>query len=160
MVERAGVEYFIGIGPRLRRFAGLFNCRRSFYASTDECIARIPREAVAGCTVLLKGARDYRFEKLAHALSRKSHTTVLEVDLDAMRDNLNYFRSKLSFGTRLVAMVKAASYGTGDFEVAQMLQHEGVDYLAVAFADEGVLLRERASRCPWWCSTPMPTAST
>lgn len=148
MVERAGVEYFIGIGPRLRRFAGLFNCRRSFYASTDECIARIPREAVAGCTVLLKGARDYRFEKLAHALSRKSHTTVLEVDLDAMRDNLNYFRSKLSFGTRLVAMVKAASYGTGDFEVAQMLQHEGVDYLAVAFADEGVLLRERGITMP------------
>ncbi len=148
MVERSGVDCFIGIGPRLRRFAGLFTCQRAFYASTDECIARIGREAVAGRTVLLKGAREYRFEKLAHALSRKSHTTVLEVDLDAMRDNLNYFRSKLAFGTRLVAMVKAASYGTGDFEVAQMLQHEGVDYLAVAFADEGVLLRERGITMP------------
>ena len=98
--------------------------------------------------MLLKGAREYRFEKLAHALSRKSHTTVLEVDLDAMVHNLNYFRSKLAHGTKLVAMVKAGSYGAGDFEVAQMLQHQGVDYLAVAFADEGVLLRERGITMP------------
>ena len=103
---------------------------------------------MAGRAVLLKGAREYRFEKLAHALARKSHTTVLEVDLDAMIHNLNYFRSKLDFRTRLVAMVKAGSYGAGDFEVAQMLQHQGVDYLAVAFADEGVLLRERGITMP------------
>ena len=73
---------------------------------------------------------------------------MLEVDLDAMIHNLNYFRSKLSFGTRLVAMVKAGSYGTGDFEVAQLLQHQGVNYLAVAFADEGVVLRERGITMP------------
>lgn len=148
MVARAGIDCLVGIGPRLKRYAGLFDCRREFYASTDECIARIDRSAVAGRAVLLKGARDYRFEKLAHALARRSHTTVLEVDLDAMIRNLNYFRSKLSPGTRLVAMVKAASYGAGDYEVAQMLQHEGVDYLAVAFADEGVLLRERGITMP------------
>ena len=73
---------------------------------------------------------------------------MLEVDLDAMTHNLNRFRSRLTFGTRLVAMVKAGSYGTGDFEVAQLLQHQGVDYLAVAFADEGVLLRERGITMP------------
>ena len=61
---------------------------------------------------------------------------MLEVDLDAMTHNLNFFRSKLSFGTKLVAMVKAGSYGAGDYEVAQLLQHQGVNYLAVAFADE------------------------
>ena len=148
MVARAGVDCLVGIGPKLRRYAGLFEGEKEFYASTDECIARLSRQAVAGRAVLLKGARDYRFEKLAHALSRKSHTTVLEVDLDAMIRNLNYFRSKLRAGTRLVAMVKAASYGAGDFEVAQMLQHQGVDYLAVAFADEGVLLRERGITMP------------
>ena len=135
MVSRAGIDTFIGIGPRLKRYAALFACDREFYASTDECIARIGRGAVAGRAVLLKGARDFRFEKIAHALARKSHTTVLEVDLDAMIHNLNYFRAQLSHGTKLVAMVKAASYGAGDFEVAQMLQHQGVDYLAVAFAD-------------------------
>ena len=148
MVSRAGIDTLVGIGPRLKRYASLFDCAKLFYASTDECIARLGREAVAGRAVLLKGARDFRFEKLAHALSLKSHTTVLEVDLDAMIHNLNYFRSKLDFRTKLVAMVKAGSYGTGDFEVAQMLQHQGVDYLAVAFADEGVLLRERGISMP------------
>ena len=148
MVARAGVDTLVGIGPKLKRYAALFGCDREFYASTDECIARIGRRAVAGRAVLLKGAREYRFEKLAHALARKSHTTVLEVDLDAMTHNLNYFRSHLRPGVRLVAMVKAASYGAGDFEVAQLLQHQGVDYLAVAFADEGVLLRERGITMP------------
>lgn len=148
MVERAGIDFLIGIGPCLKRYAALFACDKAFYASTGECIDRIDRRAVAGRAILLKGAREYRFEKLAHALSRRSHTTVLEVDLDAMIHNLNYFRSKLSFGTKLVAMVKAGSYGAGDFEVAQMLQHQGVDYLAVAFADEGVLLRERGISMP------------
>jgi len=82
MVARAGVDFLIGIGPRLKRHAGLFGCDKEFYASTDECIARIDRRAVAGRAILLKGARDFRFEKLAHALARRSHTTVLEVDLD------------------------------------------------------------------------------
>ncbi|MDE5708882.1 MAG: alanine racemase [Alistipes sp.] len=148
MVARAGVDRLVGIGPKLKRHAALFGCEKNFYASVDECIDRLERDAVAGRAVLLKGAREYRFEKLAHALARQSHTTVLEVDLDAMIRNLNYFRSKLRFGTRLVAMVKAGSYGTGDFEVAQLLQHQGVDYLAVAFADEGVLLRERGITMP------------
>lgn len=148
MVARAGIDYLIGIGPRLKRYAALFSCSKEFFTATDECVARINRDAVAGRAILLKGARDFRFEKLVHLLSRKSHTTVLEVDLDAMIHNLNYFRSKLSFGTWLVAMVKAGSYGAGDFEVAQMLQHQGVDYLAVAFADEGVLLRERGISMP------------
>lgn len=148
MVARAGVDCVVGIGSRIRRYASLFEGEKEFYASTDECIARINRAAIAGRAVLLKGARDFRFEKLAHALARKSHTTVLEVDLDAMTQNLNYFRSKLSTGTRLVAMVKAGSYGAGDFEVAQLLQHQGVDYLAVAFTDEGVLLRERGITMP------------
>ncbi len=148
MVGCAGIDHLVGIGERIRRHASLFNCRKEFHASTDECISRLSREAVAGCAVLVKGARDYRFEKLAHALSRKSHTTVLEVNLDAMTQNLNHFRSKLKRGVKLVAMVKAASYGAGDFEVAQMLQHQGVDYLAVAFTDEGVLLRERGITMP------------
>ena len=148
MVARAGIDFLVGVGPRVKRHAALFGCEKEFYASTDECVARIGRRAVAGCAVLLKGAREFRFEKLAHALSRKSHTTVLEIDLDAMTHNLNRFRSRLAPQTKLVAMVKAASYGAGDFEVAQLLQHQGVDYLAVAFADEGVLLRERGITMP------------
>ncbi len=148
MVARAGIDKLIGIGERMRHYASLFSCEREFFRTTDECAVRIDRASVAGRAVLLKGGRDFRFEKLAHRLARKSHTTVLEVDLDAMTHNLNYFRAKLGPGTRLVAMVKAGSYGAGDFEVAQLLQHQGVDYLAVAFADEGVLLRERGITMP------------
>ena len=148
MVAAAGVGRFVGIGPKLQAQAERFVCDKAFYASTDDYLRRIDRADIAGRAVLLKGNRDSRFEKLEHALSRKSHTTVLEVDLDAMTHNLNYFRSQLRPGVRLVAMVKAASYGAGDFEVAQLLQHQGVDYLAVAFADEGVLLRERGITMP------------
>lgn len=148
MVAAAGVGRFVGIGPKLQAQAERFVCDKAFYASTDDYLRRIDRADIAGRAVLLKGNRDSRFEKLEHALSRKSHTTVLEVDLDAMTHNLNYFRSHLRPGVRLVAMVKAASYGAGDFEVAQLLQHQGVDYLAVAFADEGVLLRERGITMP------------
>ena len=148
MVERAGIDCMVGIGARLIRHAGLFGCRKEFFHSTDECIARLGRKELAGRAVLLKGAREFKFEKLAHALSRKSHTTVLEVDLDAMTHNLNYFRAKLHPHTRLVAMVKANSYGAGNFEIAQLLQHQRVDYLAVAFTDEGVRLRERGIKMP------------
>lgn len=119
-----------------------------FYASTDELLRRMNGRDFADAAILLKGNRASRFEKISHTLERKSHTTVLEVDLDAMIHNLNYFRSHLQPATRLTAMVKAASYGAGDAEVAQMLQHQGVDYLAVAFADEGVLLREKGVTMP------------
>ncbi|MBO5685063.1 MAG: alanine racemase [Alistipes sp.] len=148
MVARVGVDLVIGIGPHIGRHAAKFGCKGLFYGSTDECLALLSRRELAGAAVLLKGARSFRFEKLAHALSQRSHTTTLEVNLDAMQRNLNYFRSQLREGVRMIAMVKASSYGTGDFEVAQLLQHEGVAYLAVAFTDEGVRLRERGITMP------------
>ena len=149
MAESAGVDVLIGIGERIGKFASLFSVsRREFYLSTEEAIRYIGRDSIAGGVVLLKGGRNFRFERLTHALERKSHTTTLEVNLDAMISNLNYFRSKMDFSTKLVAMIKAGGYGAGDFEIAQMLQHQGVDYLAVAFADEGVGLRERGITMP------------
>lgn len=148
MVEKAGVGRLIGVGEHIRGHAHCFSCDKVFYASTDELLRNLRRDDVAGRAVLVKGSRASRFERVSHALERKSHTTVLEVDLDAMIRNLNFFRARLRPGVGLVAMVKAGSYGAGDFEVAQMLQHQGVDYLAVAFADEGVLLRERGIRMP------------
>ncbi|MDO4759003.1 MAG: alanine racemase [Rikenellaceae bacterium] len=148
MVCGAGIERLVGIGSRIARQAAQFDCPKEFYTTTDECIERLSRRSLAGAAVLLKGARTFRFEKLAHALSEKSHTTLLEVNLDAMMRNLNRYTKHLKEGTRLVAMVKASSYGAGDFEVAQTLQHHGVAMLAVAFTDEGVLLRERGIRMP------------
>ena len=149
LVAESGVERIIGIGDAISAARGFFEgVESSFYTSTDEFLNRMNGRDFADAAVLLKGNRASRFEKISHALERKSHTTVLEVNLDAMISNLNYFRSKLSPSTRLTAMVKASSYGAGDAEVAQMLQHQGVDYLAVAFADEGVVLREKGVTMP------------
>lgn len=148
MVKRAGIDLLVGIGDRITRHANRFAGEVECYPTTDACLAHLSRLRLLDAAVLLKGARTYRFEKLAHALSEKSHTTVMEVDLDAMTRNLNYFRSQLDEGCRLVAMVKASSYGTGEYEVAQLLQHEGVALLAVAFTDEGVRLRERGITMP------------
>lgn len=141
-VARAGVDRLIGVGEELRRAAHLFGCHKSFYGSTEELLRHLSSDDFALRTVLVKGSRKSRMERVVHALEQRSHTTTLEVDLDAMLHNLNYFRRRLQPSTRLVAMVKASSYGAGDYEVAQLLQHQGVDYLAVAFADEGILLRE------------------
>ncbi len=148
LVARAGVNRLIGVGEGLRSAAEMFHLDKSFYSTTEALIRHLRSDDFAGRVVLIKGSRKSRFERVVHALERRSHTTTLEVDLDAMVHNLNYFRHRLRPGVKLVAMVKAASYGAGDFEVAQMLHHQGVDYLAVAFADEGVLLRERGISMP------------
>ncbi len=147
-LRRAGVERLIGVGYEISRWGDIFSCKSDFYATTDELLRRVSSSEFAQQTVLIKGNRESQFEKIVHALAYKSHTTTMEVDLNAMRSNLNYYRSKLKQGTKLVAMVKANSYGAGNVEVAQVLQHEGVDYLAVAFADEGTLLRERGITMP------------
>ncbi len=149
LVVESGVGRFIGIGEKISAQRALFaDVESEFYTSADEFLHRMGRDDFADRAILLKGSRASRFEKIAHALERKVHTTVLEVDLDAMVHNLNYFRSRLSPETKLTAMVKASSYGAGDAEVAQVLQHHGVNYLAVAFADEGIILREKGIAMP------------
>ncbi|MFI3323431.1 MAG: alanine racemase [Rikenellaceae bacterium] len=143
VIQRAGVDRVIGVGSHINRW---LDC--DYFASVEELLSRLKREDYAQRAILLKGNRASRFERLSHALERQCHTTRLEVNLDTMTQNLNYFRSKLSPATKLVAMVKASSYGAGDYEVAQRLVTEGVDYLAVAFVDEGVRLRERGISTP------------
>ncbi|MCL2560936.1 MAG: alanine racemase [Rikenellaceae bacterium] len=150
LVAQSEVERVVGIGERIGRHADLFialsGVRADFYPSIEAYMA--VSDTLAGCAVLLKGNRDARFERLAHALESRTHTTVLEIDLDAMTHNLNVYRALLKPQTRLMAMVKASGYGNGLHEVAAMLQHHGVNYLAVAFADEGVALRRRGITVP------------
>ena len=149
LVASSGVERMIGIGSRISANAGSFSdidCE--FYGSTDDFLHRMKRSDFAGRAILLKGSRSSRFERIGSVLQKSVHTTMLEVDLDAMVHNLNYYRSKLPSSQRLTAMVKASGYGAGDAELAYILQHHGVNYLAVAFADEGILLRERGVSMP------------
>lgn len=148
IIKRAKVDRVIGVGAEISKWSELFPNDSKFFTSTEELISKITADDYANRTILLKGNRKSRFEKISHTLARQSHTTTLEVNLNAMIQNLNHYRSHLTPKTKLVAMVKASSYGAGDIEIAQTLQHEGVNYLAVAFADEGSVLRERGITMP------------
>ena len=148
MVREADIDHFVGIGKALSQHRTLFASNSTFFASTEEALANISKLAIADHAILIKGNRASRMERISHRLEQHSHTTILEVDLQAMTRNINYFRSKIGASTRLVAMIKASGYGAGEVEVAQMLQKQGVAYLAVAFADEGVALREGGITMP------------
>ena len=148
MVREAGIDHFVGIGEAIAKQRELFGGDSLFFASAEEALANIAKLNIADHAILIKGNRASRLERISHRLEQHSHTTVLEVDLQAMVRNINYFRSKIGSSTRLMAMVKASSYGAGETEVAQVLQKQGVAYLAVAFADEGVALREGGITMP------------
>ena len=148
MVREAGIESFVGIGEAIAKERELFGEKALFFTSTEEALANISKLDIADHAILIKGNRASRLERISHRLEQQSHTTVLEVNLQAMVRNINYFREQIGTSTRLVAMVKASSYGAGEVEVAQMLQKQGVAYLAVAFADEGVALREGGITMP------------
>ena len=147
-IDKSGVELFVGVGEKISTYASVFSVPTRFYGSTEELLADIDNVDIAYSAVLIKGNRLSRTERISHALELQSHTTVLEVNLRAVERNINYFRSKMSPTTKLVAMVKASSYGAGDTEVAQMLVKQGVSYLAVAFADEGAELRAGGITAP------------
>lgn len=154
-VREHRIDDFVGIGPELvaaaDRFipaAGLGPEQARFYATTDDFLRHTDKERFAGNAILVKGGRAFGFERISRLLEKRTHTTTLEVNLNALSANLAHFRAMLRPGTRVMAMVKAYSYGTGSAEIAAMLRHEGVDYLAVAFADEGIALREAGIHLP------------
>lgn len=142
MVLDYNITNFVGIGKDIIRYKDLFNSGK-FYATTSEFLESMREVEFAGQRVLVKGSREFEFEKITSRLVLKSHTSTLRIDLGAMAYNLNYSRAMLAQGVKTIAMVKANSYGSGDIEVASMLQFQKVDYLAVAFADEGVILRSK-----------------
>ena len=157
LLRQRGVSRFVGIGPALMRCRELFDDLEStFYASTDDFLNHHDMTSFHNETILLKGARLFEFERIAKLLQRKTHETVMEVNLDALVHNLNYFRSQLLPETKLMAMVKASSYGAGTVEVASTLQFNHVDYLTVAYVDEGVELRRNGITLPIMVMNPEP----
>lgn len=159
MLHKAKVSTFIGIGENISACKAYFlvpECR--FYKDTDSFLKQENREHFKDQAILIKGARKFRFEYIAGFLQQQSHSTVLEVDFDAMVHNLNYFRSLTPEGTKIAVMVKAFSYGSGSGEVASLLQYQGVNYLMVAFADEGVELRAAGITIPIGVMNPEPEA--
>jgi len=154
LIKKKGVHRIIGIGPAISRQRGLFEIDKTFYQSTEEFITSYPLSNFTNQAILLKGARVFEFEQISRLLQQKVHETILEINLDSLVKNLNYYRSKIPAGTKIMAMVKAFSYGSGGFEIANMLQFHHVDYLAVAYVDEGVELRKAGIHIPIMVMNP------
>ena len=143
LCEKRGVEKFIGIGPQIKSEANQINIfEKYFFESCEEFIDSKVFNNLRNEVVLIKGARPFGFDHLTELLEQKVHETILEVNLNALVDNLNFYRSFMKPETKIVCMVKADAYGAGAVEVAKTLQDHRVDYLAVAVADEGVTLRK------------------
>ncbi|MDR1524280.1 MAG: bifunctional UDP-N-acetylmuramoyl-tripeptide:D-alanyl-D-alanine ligase/alanine racemase [Tannerella sp.] len=155
LFSRKKVERMIGIGSGIRQYAHLFrNMESAFYNSSSEFIHSFKPDMFRDEVILLKGSRSFHFEKITALLERKMHETILEVNLDAIIHNFNYFRSRLHPKTKLVCMVKAFGYGVGSFELAKTLQERRCDYLAVAVADEGEDLRKEGISVPIMVMNP------
>jgi len=146
----------IGIGETISKYADSFELEKQFFENTNDFLLHLPDFSFHDETILVKGARSFEFERISRSLQQKAHETILEINLNALVHNLNYFRSQLKPGGKIMAMVKAFSYGSGTFEIANVLQYHKADYLAVAYADEGVALRSSGISLPIMVMNPEP----
>ncbi len=154
LLNQKQIDRLIGIGKGISRQAALFKVEKEFFNTTEEFLDSYSVNVFANESILLKGARIFGFERITESLQQKTHETVLEIDLSALVQNLNYYRSKLDVGVKVMAMVKAFSYGSGSFEIANILQFHQVDYLTVAYADEGIELRKAGIKLPIMVMNP------
>ncbi len=146
LIKRKGISRFIGIGPALMRTYRHFPAGAVFYLNTAEFLSVLDTQDFRNEAILIKGSRSFRFEKITRRLQQKNHRTLLEIDLNALIHNLNVYRSKTA--ARIMVMVKAFSYGSGSQEIANALQYQRVDYLCVAYVDEGIVLRDAGIHLP------------
>jgi alanine racemase len=154
LLNQKQIDRLVGIGKGISRQSALFKIEKEFFTTTEEFLESYSSGAFANESILLKGARVFGFERITESLQQKTHETVLEINLNALVHNLNYYRSKIDPGVKVMAMVKAFSYGSGSFEIANVLQFHQVDYLAVAYADEGVELRKAGIVLPIMVMNP------
>lgn len=141
-----GVGLQISLHEDLFREAGIEEC--SFFASVDELKEQLAHLQFHQEVILFKGARKFGLEEIVHLLEEKVHQTVMEINLNSLIQNLSSYQRLLAAGTKVMAMVKAFSYGSGSFEIANALQYHKIDYLAVAYTDEGIDLRKGGIRLP------------
>lgn len=148
LVRRKKVDRIIGIGRDIQTFGHMFEMEKEFFLTTEEFIHSPSFRNFKNELILLKGSRRFHFERISELLEKKAHETILEVNLDAIVHNFNYYRSLLKPETKMVCMVKAFGYGAGSYEIAKTLQEHRCDYLAVAVADEGAELRKAGISIP------------
>ncbi|MFF5382406.1 bifunctional UDP-N-acetylmuramoyl-tripeptide:D-alanyl-D-alanine ligase/alanine racemase [Pedobacter suwonensis] len=158
LLAQKKINRLIGIGANIARYANLFMFETQFFENTSAFVEAFPGLYFNHETILVKGARRFDFGRISKLLTQKIHDTVLEIDLNAMVGNLQFYRSKIKPGVKIMAMVKAFSYGSGSFEIANLLQFHKVDYLAVAYADEGIALRKAGITLPIMVMSPEESA--
>ena len=154
LLRNKGVTSLIGIGEAMLRQQNKFDINKIFYKDTKDFLTNHKIEDFHNQMILLKGARDFSFEKISRLLEEKAHESILEINLDNLVKNMNYYRSKLKNGTKLMVMVKAFAYGSGNFEVSNVVEFHRADYLTVAYADEGIELRRKGISLPIMVMTP------
>lgn len=148
LVNEQNFDVLFLVGEEISTYKNLFSAKSFTYNNTQELIDSKNLLDIENHIILLKGARKFEIEKLKDILELRKHDTVLEVNLNAILHNINFHKSLLKPSTKMMAMVKANSYGLGSFEISEFLQHHHIDYLGVAFADEGVELRKKGITTP------------
>ncbi|KIC03783.1 alanine racemase [Flavobacterium sp. JRM] len=156
LIESNKISRVIGIGSTISAYKDKFtNCIT--FPNTAEFIAHYESLDFENETILIKGARSFQFEEIVALLEEKTHETILEINLNAIGHNLNFFKSKINPNIKMMVMVKAYSYGNGGLEIAKLLEHHKVDYLGVAFADEGISLKNGGIKLPIMVLNPETT---
>jgi len=148
LVNEQKFDFVFLIGDEISKFSELFKSKTFTFINTQELIESKHLTEIENQIILLKGARKFEIERLKDILELRKHDTVLEVNLNAILHNINFHKSLLKPGTKMMAMVKANAYGLGSYEISEFLQHHHIDYLGVAFADEGVELRKKGITVP------------
>jgi alanine racemase len=148
ILSQKGINQVIGIGNEISKHKEKFTSNSKFFRDVHSFIGHLPEFDFANEAILVKGARIFGMEKIVSRIESKVHDTILEVNLNAMVHNLNYYRNHIPAGTKIMAMVKASGYGTGTHEIAHILNFHHVDYLGVAYADEAIELRNHGIKLP------------
>lgn len=154
LMKARDIDLFVGVGPKLSEHSSLFRPSDLFFPDTQSLLKELRTNPTTDAVVLLKGAPEFDFSEVAEVLEDRTHETVLEVNLDSIIKNYNYFKSHLPTSTGMIAMVKASGYGAGSYEIAKTLQDAGAAYLAVAVLDEGIALRRRGITMPIMVMNP------
>lgn len=159
LLKEKNIRLLLAVGQQMHRYKYLFEeqgIAMQVFDSTNDLISLLDRRLISNATLLVKGARSFGFEKIVHEFQFQQHETVLEISLSALANNLNVYRGLIKPGTKIMVMLKAFGYGSTDAELGRWLEHRGADYLAVAYTDEGIALREGGVTIPIMVMNPEP----
>jgi alanine racemase len=155
LIRSYGIDQIIGVGTEIQRLEKLVELPMSTFESTELLLQKLDPDQFQNDLILLTGARSFAFEKIVNRLQQRIHGTTLEINLNALTHNFNFYKRLLAPNTRVMVMVKAFAYGGGAAEIANHLQTLGADYLAVAYSDEGVSLRKQGIQLPIMVLNPV-----